>query len=85
MFYTSSVLIAVPWLAVILLIIVAYYMSYWTIYKYLKKKDGEANKGMAPVVLLLMSFIFLGVAYLFVTNMTLMLHPERWQSLYQAN
>ncbi|MBK9145014.1 MAG: hypothetical protein IPM23_21175 [Candidatus Melainabacteria bacterium] len=87
MFYTSSVLIAVPWLAVIGLLVVAYYMSYWTIYKYLKPKNPEApdRSAMAPAVLLVMSLIFLGVAYLFVTNMTLMLHPERWMDLYRAS
>lgn len=85
MFYTSSVLIAVPWLSIIMLIITAYYMSYWTIYNYLKKDDSGKSTGLAPLFLLVMSLIFLGVAYLFVTNMTLMLHPERWVALYQAN
>lgn len=84
-FYTSSVLIAVPWLSIVLLIIIAYYASYWTIYNYLKRGEGRGVALRASIVLFMMALIFLAVAFLFVTNMTLMLHPERWLALYQAS
>lgn len=71
--YTSSILMAVYWLAVPLVLIVAYYSAY-----YVKHRDSrpDLQRPAALVSLLLLLFI----AFVFVNNMTLMLQPERWMA-----
>lgn len=82
MFYTSSILMAAPWFAIIFLLLIAYYSSYVVIYRYLKNEKG----GMAPpLILFAAGLIFLFIAYLFTANMTLMLTPEKWLQMYQQN
>lgn len=97
MFYTSSLLMAVPWLSIVALIIIAYYLSYWAIYRYLKPKYIEGatehtaqsdatDRGLkAPLPLFIGSLIFLFVAFLFTNNMTLMVKPELWLQMYKSS
>jgi len=66
-FYTSSVIMAVPWLLVVPTLILAYYGLYVV-------HAGKAQMVTAPLVALLM----LGIAFVVVNNMTLMLEPGRW-------
>ena len=66
-FFTSSVLMAVPWLLVVPTLILAYYGLYAV-------QAGRWQKLLAPVVALLL----LGIAFVMVNNMTLMLEPGRW-------
>jgi hypothetical protein len=75
--YTSSVLMAAPWFAVVGLLLLAYYGFY--IYNYAKEGRG----GKAPWVISLSSLLLLVVAFIFSNNMTLMLTPQKFLALYQ--
>ncbi len=74
--YTSSVVIGVYWIAVIFLLIAGYFLLY--------KAADRANAGrswwwMGFVSLILLAY----VAKIYSTNMTLMLTPDKWLSLYE--
>ena len=70
--YTSTVLMGLFWLAVIPILIVAYYLAY--IYDFRFKKLGNlAMYAVLTVLLLLMS-----VGFIFSNNMTLMIFPASW-------
>ena len=76
--YTSSVLIGVYWIAVIFLLIAAYYLLYMA-----SNRAGE-NKSwwiFGIISLILQAYI----ARIFSTNMVLMLRPEDWSALYHAS
>lgn len=76
--YTSSVVIGAYWIAVIFLLIAGYYLLY------LAGDRAAENKSwwwMGIVSLLLLAY----VARIYSTNMTLMLRPEEWLSLYQQS
>ncbi len=77
LFYTSSVLMAWPWLSVFAIVIVAYYGVY--LYAWGGDFIGPRRVwvGVGSAVL------FLAVAFLFTNNMVLMLTPERWFDLYR--
>jgi len=77
LFYTSSVLIAWPWLAVVGLLLVGYYGYY-----YFSLKKGEEGQ---PLIWagLLASILFILVGFIYTNNMTLMIQPERFGSLYR--
>lgn len=77
--YASSILIGVLWLAVIPLVMVAYYGFYYFSYK------AEKGKGIAGCVLAISVSVLLGVAFIFVNNMTLMSEPGRWIAMYRAH
>lgn len=75
-FYVSSQLMAVYWLAAVVLLIIAYYSAY--IYKY--KFNVSANLrncflGTTVVILLMVAFVF-------VNNMTLMTAPLSWPQYF---
>jgi hypothetical protein len=76
LFYTSSILMAWPWFAVVPLVIVAYYGIY--LYALQGERLGEARiwVGAGSALLLMV------VAFLYVNNLTLMLTPERWRDIY---
>jgi hypothetical protein len=76
--YGSSIVMALPWISVLLLITLAYYGLY--IYNYGKQKMGIMK---APWVLIGSSLLFIVVAFIFSNNMTLMLTPEKFLPLYQ--
>ncbi|PSH04524.1 MAG: hypothetical protein CXZ00_06810 [Acidobacteria bacterium] len=78
-FYTSSILIGVLWLAVIPLLIAAYYGFYYFSY------TSEKGRGMSGFVLAISFCVLLGVAFVYVNNMALMQSPERWQAMYRAH
>jgi hypothetical protein len=84
-FYTSSIMMAVPWLAIVFIVLTSYYISYAVIYRVLKKEHNASTSSKAATLLVLMGIGFAVVGYLFVSNMTLMLTPEKWASMYQAN
>jgi hypothetical protein len=77
--YASSILIGVPWLAVIGLVILAYYGVYFFSMK------GHEPGGQATVVLTVVVPLLATVAYIYSNNFTLMLAPERWLDLYRSN
>lgn len=66
-FYAASVLMARSWLAIIPVLIVAYYGLYLV-------RAGRWTTWLAPAVLLLL----LGIGFVLVNDMTLMLEPGRW-------
>ncbi len=70
--YTSSILMAVFWLSLIPVLIIAYYLAY--IFKLRFDRLGSARAaviGVAALLLLLVGFVF-------VNNLTLMQRPEGW-------
>ncbi len=71
--YTSSVLMAVYWLAAIIALLIGYYGLYWHYYRYESLKDG-GRKGVIFMVLC----ILLYVGFMLSNNMTLMLRPDHW-------
>lgn len=76
LFYTSSILMAWPWFAVVPLVIVAYSGIY------LYALEGE-RLGMARIWVGAGSALLLTVvAFLYVNNLTLMLTPDRWHDIY---
>lgn len=75
-FYASSVLMAVFWLSVPLILLVAYYAAY--LYDFRFAALGAGGKWLAAMVLA----IFLAVAFFFTNNMTLMLEPHRWTAYF---
>lgn len=77
--YTSSILIGSLWLMVVPLVMVAYYGYYYFSY------TAERGKGSGGFVLALSVCMLLSIAFIFVNNMTLMLRPERWLSMYRAH
>ncbi len=78
-FYASSILIGVLWLSVILLVMVAYYGFYYFSY------TAEKGTGISGCVLAVSLCVLLGVAFIFVNNMTLLETPERWLAMYRAH
>jgi hypothetical protein len=87
MFYTSSVLIAVPWFAIIFILLVAYFLLYWVVYKASPGASEDSSKypkvKYGPLVLLISVAMMAVIGFIFSNNMTLMLHPEKWMALYQ--
>ena len=72
LFYTSSVLMAWPWISVIALLLAGYYGFYW----FALKKDKE---GRLPLIAAIIAAVaVLAISFLFSNNMQLMLHPEQF-------
>lgn len=80
-FYTASILIGPVWIAVIAVLITAYYGLYAYKYGRLRLQTRPALRlGLVGVILTL----FLSVALVFVTMSVLMLSPERWRDIQAA-
>ncbi len=77
--YTSSILIGALWFSVIPLVMVAYYGFYYFSYR------ADQGKGIAGCVLAVSVCVLLGVAFIFVNNMTLLERPESWLGMYRAH
>ncbi|MBN1153381.1 hypothetical protein JXB12_00520 [candidate division KSB1 bacterium] len=75
--YTSSVLMAVYWILVIPLLIIAYYGAYIHIKNYSKART------LSVVSLMVTTLILLYIAFVYVNNMTLMMQPDKWASYFQ--
>jgi hypothetical protein len=76
LFYASSVLMALYWILVIPLLILAYYGAYLHIRKY------QSAPLISKIALLLSTLFILYIAFTFVNNMTLMTQPEKWQTYF---
>lgn len=70
--YTSSVLMAVFWLLVVALVIVAYGSAYYYDFQY------KSLGAMRTFFIGLTALCLLCVAFIFTNNMTLMLSPDHW-------
>ncbi|MFH0757233.1 MAG: hypothetical protein V2B15_08105 [Bacteroidota bacterium] len=73
LFYSSSVMVAVPWILVIPILILAYYAAYIFI-----RKAGTAP-GWSKGALMVTSLFLLYIAFVFVNNNTLAIRPECWR------
>ena len=72
LFYTSSVMVAVPWILVIPILIVAYYGAYLFV------KQSDRARGWSAAGLVITSLGLLYIAFIFVNNNTLAIQPDRW-------
>ena len=79
LFFTSSVLMAWPWLAVVALLLIGYYATYWHAMRF--RELGPR----ALWVALGISATFLAIAFLFVNNVSLLQNPAAWRNLYLKN
>lgn len=77
LFYTSSILMAVYWLAVIPILILAYYGAYLYDFRF---DDLGAGGRWLGLVVLLMLFV---IGYFFANNMHLMLLTERFAGYFE--
>lgn len=79
LFFTSSVLMAWLWLAVVPILIVAYYGTYLLAYR------GEAAGRPAPALGALVAILFMSIAFLYVSNMSLMLRHDTFVGAFRAS
>ena len=77
--YTSSVLLGAYWIAVIFLLM----GCYWHIYRF--SAFAESGRNAAWVKGLIGWVLAIIIAGIYSTNMTLMLRPEVWASMYAAS
>jgi hypothetical protein len=76
--YTSSVLIGAWWISVIFLLM----GCYWLLYRF----SGRAQAGQAGWMGALLAWLMAGmIAKIYSTNMTLMLRPDVWTSMYSTS
>ena len=76
--YTSSVMIGLRWIAVVPALILAY----WLLYRFSTGLDAGKKVWWIGGI----AWIIIGaIAHVYSTNMTLMLRPEVWQSMYSAS
>jgi hypothetical protein len=76
--YTSSVMIGARWIAVIPALILAY----WLLYRF----AAAVEAGRKGWWIGLIAWGIIGaIAHVYSTNMTLMLRPEVWQTMYSAS
>ena len=78
-FYTSSILIGALWIAVIPLVIVAYYGYYYF------SNVAEKSTGIAGCVLAISVCVLLAIGFIYVNNLTLMQSPGGWLGMYRAH
>ena len=74
--YSSSILMAVYWILVIPLLIIAYYGVYIHARKYV------TSRNLSIAALAVSSVILIYIMMTYVNNMTLMLHPEKWNAYF---
>lgn len=77
LFYASSVLMGVCWLAVIPLLIIAYYSVYLFDFRFQSLRTATA-----AALIFLPLVIFLCIAFFYSNNLTLMLNPEAWKAYF---
>jgi hypothetical protein len=76
--YTSSVLIGTYWISVIFLLMACYYALY-VASRRAETRKGWGSAGIASLILAL------AIAFIYSNNMTLMLRPQVWSSMYHAS
>ncbi|MBI3780462.1 MAG: hypothetical protein HY278_05305 [candidate division NC10 bacterium] len=78
LFFSSSILMAWPWLSIVGMMLVGYYGYYWHSFQF------ERLGRRAVWVTLASAALFIIIGLLFTSNMVLMLTPARWGALYKA-
>ena len=76
--YTSSLLMAVYWLSITGILIIAYYSAY--LHQYTFEDAGPARVAFMAVTVIILLFI----GFLFSNNMTLMLSPGKWVGYFNS-
>jgi len=71
-FYSSSVMLAVPWILIIPVLILAYYGAYIFV------KQTDKAPVLSRVALVFTSLSLLCIAFVFVNNNTLAIRPDQW-------
>jgi hypothetical protein len=85
-YYTSSIVMAVPWICLLGLLLVCYYGTYLITYRVLNNyKIADSSGIRAGVLMALVAFGLASIGFLFSNNMTLMLTPEKWVQLYRES
>jgi len=77
LFYASSVLLAVYWILIIPLIILAYYGAYIHIRKY------DSSAMLSKIAIWISALILLYIGFVFVNNLSLMTQPDRWGAYFE--
>ena len=80
-YYTSSILMAWPWLGVIGLLIFAYYGMY--IYT-IKLRSGNVT-ALARICAWISMICFILIGFLFTNNMSLMTNADRWVEIFRGS
>lgn len=75
--YTSSILMAVYWLSIILLLILAYYAAYIYDFKF------EAMGKSRTIFISISAILLLWIGFVFTNNMVMMIQPETWQAYFR--
>ncbi len=70
--YTSSVLMAVFWLSIVAILLLAYYATY------LYNLQFSKMSGLHTLLSGIIALFLLAIAFLFTNNMSLMVSPESW-------
>jgi hypothetical protein len=78
LFYTSTIVMAWPWFSVLLLLVLAYYGFYIVAFK---QNGSTVVRWFAAVS----AFFIFVIGFIYTNNMTLMLTPEKWMPMYQAD
>lgn len=78
-FYTSSVIVAWPWLLVIGLLTVAYYCIYFASFR-----SGQ-NSGKGARAISISMLLVLAIGFIYSNNITLSQTPDRWRTKYFAD
>ncbi|MGZ5472829.1 MAG: hypothetical protein ACXW31_03110 [Thermoanaerobaculia bacterium] len=75
LFFSSSVLMAWLWFAIVPALILAYYGTYATAFR----------KRVVIAIPIVVALLFIGISFIQSNNMTLMLRPERFLAMYLAD
>jgi hypothetical protein len=85
-YYTSSIVMAVPWISLLGLLLICYYGTYLITYRVLHTNEHADGSGIkAGAIMLLVALGLAAIGFLFSNNMTLMLTPEKWVQLYKSS
>ncbi|MGA7826754.1 MAG: hypothetical protein WCA04_03780 [Geobacteraceae bacterium] len=76
-FYTGSILMGAYWLAVVPLLLLAYYAAYLFDFRFTR-----LSKPLAIFLIVVPLLIFLTIAFIFSNNMTMMLDPVAWRAYF---
>ncbi|WP_320045290.1 hypothetical protein [uncultured Desulfobacter sp.] len=75
--YTSSILMAVYWLSIILLLILAYYAAY--IYDFKFNAMGRSR----TIFICISVILLLWIGFVFTNNMVMMIQPDTWSAYFR--
>jgi hypothetical protein len=76
LFYSSSIVMAIPWLLVIPILILAYYGSYIYV------KNIDRSPVWARAGLIISAIFLLYVGFMYVNNSTLSINPANWDNYF---